>query len=145
VNAITQAELIVALSDLQVVQLIRQAMAAADAATAKTFGPNNPQAAAARVEARRQLVCGPCCEPRRNVQQPPKIEPRDTIHLKSRVILDSPAPAKEPAKPMHITAPFLPPWEMLPWKIPPTHPAKIKKFVQQIDIKNKGSLIDIFI
>ena len=142
-NPITQADLIVALSDLQVVQLIRQAIANADAATAKTLGSNNPQAA--QIAARRRIDQVPLVEPRRVIHQRPLIEPCDTIRLKSRIIVDPPASAKEPIKPVHITAPFLPPWKMLPWKTPPTHPAQIKKVVQQIDIKNKGSLIDIFI
>jgi hypothetical protein len=143
VDLITQADLIVAVSDLKAVQLIRQAIAAADAATAKTLGPNTLQAQ--RIAARRRLECRPFCEPRRIERLQSKIEPRDTIHLQSRIVADPPAPAKEPRKPLHITAPFLPPWEMLPWKTTPQRPTIIKKVVQQIDIKNKGSLIDIFI
>jgi hypothetical protein len=141
VDLSTQAALIVATADLQVVQSVLQAIHAADAATAKTLGPNTLQATSI---ATRRFERAECIE-RRTVRENPKIEPRDTVHLQSRIVMDAPAPAKEPRKPMHITAPFLPPWEMLPWKIPSQHLAKIKKVVQQIDIKNKGSLIDIFI
>jgi hypothetical protein len=139
----SEASLIVASSDLRIVQLIRQAIVAADIQTARTFGRSQVRT---DIAARRRIECGPCCDEQRQVEHlPPKIEPPDTIHLKSRVIVDSPAPEKQANPRVPITAPFLPPWKMLPWKIPPHKPAVIKKLVQQIDIKNKGSLIDLFI
>jgi len=137
-----QAALITATADLLVVRSIIGAIRAADAATARTLGTSNDRVT---IDDRRHLEPTPRIEPRRVFHPTPRIEPRETIHIQSRVICDPPPPCSEPIKPIHITAPFQPPWKILPWKTPIQPRAQIKVVVHKLDIKNKGSLIDVFI
>jgi hypothetical protein len=137
-----QAALIVAAFDLKVVQSLRQAIALADLNSAKERGPLTPDA---NIGPRRNLQPMPRIEQRRVFHPTPRIEPRETIHVQSRVISDPPAPASQPVTPCHFANPFQPPWKILPWNSP-IPPTPVIKLVQhRLDIKNKGSLIDIFI
>lgn len=127
--------------DLKVVQLIRGAMAAADAQGAGGVGATVRPTD--RFEPRQVIHPTPRFEPRRVFHPTPRYEPRPVQHYTPRVEpVDVPA---EPTKPSSCISPATPP----PWAQPtwtqPVEPAPTVKINQyHTDIQNKGSLLDLF-
>jgi hypothetical protein len=126
--------LIVAALDLNLVRLVRGAMAPNPCGKPVAFiGP------------------APNCFrflPRRRIHPTPRFEPRPVIHPTPR-LEPTPAtcePPHEPEMPVRSKSPIEPPWKVLPWEQPPAQPApKVKLAIYRPDVVSKGSLIDFFI
>lgn len=155
-SAADNAALLVAALDLNLVQLLRGAMRAADIASGRrepvsALGPA-PTPPPDRFERE------PVFQNRRVVHPEPKFAARTVAHVASAKQLPAPAklaiethaPEIEPCccsitiKP-EVESPLAPPWRQPIWAtpIPPTSKVKIVKI--RPDIINKGSLIDFFI
>ena len=143
--------LIVATLDLQLVRLVRAAMAGGGVGK----GPDGPVHPAPRFEPRKRIEPEPAIEPRRRIDPEPRFEPRpklrpDDVHPGCRASCNASAIPTEPAeKVSRSSSPIEPPWKVLPWENPP-EPAprvvrKIKVFVTPPDMQSKGSVIDLFI
>jgi hypothetical protein len=136
--------LIVAALDLQLVRLVRGAMAGgAGGAPVSGLGPApNP----ALLHARRRVEPEPRFEPRPVIHPTPRFEPRPVIHAAPRVELQPCEPPHEPEVPVRAKSPIEPPWKVLPWEHPPEQPApRVKLAIYRPDVVSKGSLIDFFI
>lgn len=137
--------LIVAALDLNLVRLVRGAMAPNPNGTPVAFigpAPTNP-----RFEQRPVVHPTPRFEPRPVVHPTPRFEPRPVIHPRPRV---EPLPAvceppHEPEMPVRSKSPLEPPWKLLPWETPPQPAPKVKLAIYRPDVVSKGSLIDFFI
>jgi hypothetical protein len=142
--------LIVATLDLQMVRLVRAAMAGGGAGK----HPDGPIHPAPKFEPRKRIEPEPVIEPRRRIEPEPRFDPRPKlrpydVQPPCCAPCDS-AIATEPAeKASRSTSPIEPPWKVLPWENPP-EPAprvvrKIKVFLTPPDMHSKGSVIDLFI
>ena len=138
--------LMVAALDLKLVQLLRGAMAAANAGAAKSTGLPGP---APTVAAPRPVIHPqPRIEPRQVIHPTPRIEPREVIRPTPRVVEPPPilcCPRCPPDKPHQPGSPVVPPWKVLPWENPPQPLPKVKLIKLKPDIVTRGSLIDCFI
>jgi hypothetical protein len=137
--------LLVAALDLKVVQLVRGAMAAADAqgiaGAAGAVVPTEP-----RFEPRQVVHPTPRYEPRPVIHPTPRYEPRPVVHSRPRVAELECPPCCEGEKPPCVPPPCLPPWmEPLPWPTPPERARVVKIVRRPPDIVHKGMLIDTFI
>src|SRR3954468_14883797 len=120
----TQASLVVAAMDLEVVRLLRGAIRATDLSAGGQKGPLGTIVSPLRC--RRDRFCpDPTIEPRRRIQPTPRYEPRRVIHPTPRVAPDAACPRGPlppcPPVPVCKTAgegPLPPPWRMPAWKIP---------------------------
>jgi hypothetical protein len=134
--------LIVAQLDLQLVQLLRGAMAP----KVPPGGVGCP--AGVRFNPRRVIDPTPRIEPRKVHEPEPRFEPRKVHEPEPRFVPPPPAPC-EPWScdaPRKSPCPIEPPWKKLPWHVPPPPPAiEVKQIRYQPDIPHKGSLIDFFI
>lgn len=147
-----QGSLIVALSDLKVVRLIRDAMRTADLQAGGIPGPLgtiiNPKPEGSEQD-RRSTVLVPTLriEPRPVLHPTPRIEPRKVYHPTPRIEPKCPPPCEpvQPEKGCHIPCPIQPPWKVRPWEIPIPPQPHVKLIVHRTDVINKGSLIDMFI
>jgi hypothetical protein len=137
--------LIVASLDLQLVRLIRGAMAAADGSPGARF------VAASTVnrdiQPRPKLRQHQEILPRPVVHPTPHFAPRPVIHLQPKFVPPPPAACApvEPEKPHRNECPIQPPWKVLPWQTPIPPKPQIKIVVHRTDVVHKGSLIDVFI
>lgn len=145
----SQVNLIVAALDLRLVQLIRGAMAAADAASGKGLpgalgiGPSPDRF---EFSPRQHVQPEPVIEPRQRLHPTPLIEPRPVFHPTVRVESQVVAAPAEPEKPRIAPSPIQPPWKTLPWKnCPPPPIQKIKMALRPVDVGKKGSVFDVFI
>jgi hypothetical protein len=141
------SSLLVASLDLQLVRLVRDAMAtpAGSGEPASGLGP-----APTIVERRFRIEPEPEILPRRRIEPEPYVEPRRVIHLTDRFEPADPVPVAVPFecyKPCK-RSPIEPPWAVLPWEerfSPLAAPPKIKVVAPPPDVIHKGSLIDFFI
>jgi hypothetical protein len=131
--------LIVASLDLQLVRLLRGAIATN---LKHNTGP--------------VLTPQPVIEPRRHIHPEPVIEPRRHIH--PLPVIDSVACSTKcsdeclnfcvlpaPTAPVSKTkSPIEPPWKVLPWENPPQPAPKVKIVIKQPDNVNRGKLLDLF-
>jgi len=126
--------LIVAALDLNLVRLVRGAMAPNPNGKAVAFiGPAPTNA---------RFLSRPVVHPT------PRFEPRPVIHPRPRVepLPCACEPPHEPEMPVRSKSPIEPPWKVLPWEEPPAQPApKVKLAIYRPDVVSKGSLIDFFI
>ena len=140
------ASLLVAASELKLVQLLRGAMLAADLSGGKVGMPGGTLA-----PQRNPLV-----RPREVIDPQPRFEPRHTVELAPRVVrgrdyytrdceprtsvrgCDS---ASKPRRDLVLA----PPWETPVWKIPSQPALVVKVHIHRVDVHNKGSLIDLFL
>lgn len=152
VDFAAQANLIVAMSDLKVVRLLRDAIRTTALAAGGVPGPLgtviNPKhvggssgASGSRLHASDQLA------PRQVFHPTPRYEPRPVYHPTPRI---EPCPPPilvplEPECPFRVESPIKPPWRIPLWQIPPQPVPQIKVIQHRTDVKHKGSLIDIFI
>jgi len=142
------ASLLVAGLDLKLVQLLRGAMRAADAASGKCFpvafiGPA-PNCDLLFIRARRVIDPTPRILPRVVIRPTPRILPRPVIHPTARF---EPPPSPVPAcpeQPPRCGHGLPPPWKSPAWNIPIPPKPTIKRIVHRTDVRNKGSLIDLF-
>ena len=145
----SSASLIVASFDLKLVQLLRGAIRAADAASGKGspiafIGPA-PTQIVNRFESRQVVEPEPRFEPRPVIHPTPRFLPRPVIHLTPRF---EPAPAAAPfgpEVPPRCGHGLSPPWRMPVWNMPIEPKVTIKRVVHLADVHNKGSLLDLFI
>jgi hypothetical protein len=127
--------------DLKLVQLIRGAMAAADAQ-----GGGSASGAAATFEPRLHVHPQTKYENRPIIHPEPRYLARPIIHPTPRLEPESNPPECEPTHPHKSSYPFQPPWQVVPWKqAPKVQQTQVKKIIKPPDILHKGSLIDCFI
>src|SRR5438093_125762 len=112
----SSSSLIVASFDLKLVQLLRGAIRAADAASGRGapiafIGPA-PTFAAGRLGSRRVLHPEPRFEPRPVIHPTPRFLPRPVIHLTPGFDPASSAGSVLPEKPPHCGDGLPPPWKM---------------------------------
>jgi len=150
VSLLDQANLIVAALDLNLVRLLRAAMAPIELPGA----PAGPGAvsAAATYEPPQHIHLDPIIEPREHIYLRPLIEPRPIIHLKPAVEPDGPSCVATESRDARATEcrpdatfPIQPPWAILPWQEAPKAQVHVKVVRYRTDIISKGSLIDCFI
>jgi hypothetical protein len=137
--------LIVAALDLNLVRLLRGAMAPNPHGKPVAF--IGPAPTSARLLTRPRIEPTPRFEPRPVVHPTPRFEPRPVIHPRPRV---EPTPAiceppHDPEMPVRSKSPIEPPWRVLPWETPPQPTPKVKLAIYRPDVVSKGSLIDFFI
>jgi hypothetical protein len=150
------ASLIIATSQLKLVQDVIGAMRAADAASGKQFGPlgieiNPAPSGHGPVD---QCCCRPANSqdpkylPRPVIHPTPRYLPRPVYHLTPRVEWNQPPsclPEESGKVTAHITEAPPPPWKILAWpKIDPPH-LKVKVMEYRPDTKGKGTLINLFV
>ena len=140
------ASLLTASLDLQLVQLLRAAMAPGGTGAVSPLGPRP-------TDIQRRFNIQPETEylQRRHVQPEPRIEPRQVIRPADRfepsqrdlTIAPGTSECYTPAKQFVIE----PPWKVLPWEEPLRCESRppVKIVIKPPDIVHKGSLIDFFI
>lgn len=135
-----QVNLLVAALDLNLVRLVRGAM---NGGSPSAIGMVRPQP---RFESRLVAEPTPRFEPRHVVHPTPRFEPRPVIHPASRVEPQAPAPVDPGAYVSNrpSVGPLDPPWKSLPCVTPSAPPPIVKLALYQVDIQNKGSLLDLF-
>jgi len=133
--------MIVASLDLELVRLLRGAMAGGGVGPGRGIWPT------------------PAIEPRVRYHPTPRIEPRPVIHptprIEPRLVyrphrIEPPAcPAistSADAQPTHTThLQIQPPWKILPWQNPPPPAPKLKIAFKQPDVLAKGTIFDVFV
>jgi len=134
---------IVATLDLQLVRMLRAAMADdGQRVTALGPAPNN-----ANIEPRKRIEPEPRFEPRPVVHPTPRFEPRPVYHPTARyvpTVPDAPLCEASPTDPDPGRYRIQPPWKVRPWEGPVPMKLEVKVVVVRPDIVNKGSLIDFF-
>jgi hypothetical protein len=151
VSAISSASLIVALSDLKLVQSVIGAMRAADINVAAEVSTTGSVHSPAATYTPTQAEFSPAVALRQHIYSLPVIEPRTVIHSHPRIEF-TPAPAPAPTSlpcgcdshPKSAEPTFQPPWHVLPWPQHDTETRRIKSVVAPPDILVKGLLIDLF-
>jgi hypothetical protein len=139
-----EASLIVAKMDLTLVQLLRGAMQTVDQGGSTTNRRQDCFESQADCHRFRDH-CPPIIAPRQVIHPKPLILPRQIIHQQPLVEQCPSSIAPGPLCTRPKKSPFPAPWDVLPWKIPIPPPAKIKQVIHRTDVKNKGSLLDMFI
>lgn len=140
--------LLVAVSNLKMVEGVISAMRAADAASAPHCGPLR---LGPTVNPRTQLHLDPWFEPRRVIHPTPLYEPRVVFHPTPRIETQELAydrtggPAVVVVEKTPCELPLQPPWKTAPWKNAPTPAPKIKLTRPHPDICHKGLMMDFFI
>ena len=148
--------LLVASLDLQLVRLLRGAMA--DTGPGRGTPATELGPAPTLIGQRFRIDPEPEVERRRHIEPEPRVEPREVIRLPDRyepsgveatvVVVPVPVPVECYG---HCKRPpaVEPPWRVLPWEQAPAVDApvrpKIKVVAPPPDIVHKGSLIDFFI
>ena len=145
------AELLVAVSDLKLVQDLRQAILVADITTA--VGRRVDQSSQVRDACPPPCAASACqpCDYLRPVPAVDRYEPSRPVALQVTRC------GRQPSGPPPITvivvepqrdemaSPLQPPWKVLPWENPP-QPARVIKVVHRVpDTECKGTLLDCFI
>jgi hypothetical protein len=147
----SQASLIVAAADLNLVRLVVGAIRTADLSSA---AHNGPAAEPAAVLPRQHIQPPPVIEPRRHIHPPAVIEPPAVYHSPPRIEsapeaatarLAAPC-SRGPDEPAAAKPVFQPPWDVHLWPrhhhVPVNH---FKPVCPHPDILTKGMLIDLFI
>jgi len=135
------ANLAVAALDLKLVQLVRGAMRAADAASCRSGLP---------------LIRGEFAIPRLVIHPRPRFDPRPVIHPTPRFLarpILHPTPRidavslvpADPEQAPRCSHGLPPPWKMPLWNVPIPPKPTIKRIVRRTDLHHKGSLLDLFI
>ena len=138
--------LLAASLDLQLVRLVRDAMATPEGVghPASGLGP-----APVAIERRFRVAPEPEVLPRQRIEPEPRIEPREVIRPADRYeprderdLIPVPVECYKPCKKHTLE----PPWKVLPWEqpLPCRAEPKIKVVVRPPDISHKGLLIDFF-
>lgn len=143
----SRVDLLVAALDLKVVQLVRQAIRAADQ-QARHPGLPGP---APSTEPRPVIQPQPRFDPRPVIHPTPRFEPRPVVHPQPRIEpdrlnCDRRSDSQEVVVRKSPTElPLQPPWKTAPWenRMPPA--PKIKLARPHPDIIHKGALLDFFI
>ena len=143
VVAESPVSLIVAALDLQLVRLLRGAMAGSAKAGCRAT-PLGPAPGHLHPDARPTVEPAPRFEPRPVVHPTPRFEPRPVIHPKPAEAPQA-GPPLNPEKPRPLPVVFEPPWKVLPWEIPAEPAPKVKLIVHRPDVKTKGTMLDVFI
>jgi hypothetical protein len=153
---LSQAALIVATSDLMVVQLLTQAIRIADLSSQHNDAPSDipfrdriGPAAIADFRYSQDRCCCPSTENRpadecaSNKPFPP------IIYRPARPSLRGDTPrVAEPHHPLSVTpteSPIQPPWKVLPWENPPPPAQTVKIHPHTTDVIQKGMLLDLFV
>jgi hypothetical protein len=138
-----EASLIVAAFDLNVVQLLRDAIRTADLSQA---GQGNAGSPAAVFEPRLHIHPTPVYEPRVHYHPTPTYEARPVIHPQPRVEQRELACSCEckPA-PMNLENPIQPPWKILPWENAVQPRQTVKVHLIHTDLVHKGTVLDLFV
>lgn len=141
----SNAGLIVATLDLQLVRLLRDAAGGTTAVTDLGPAPNRLNTAA-RAAVRPVIQPEPRIEPRLVHHPEPRIEPRPVVEVetKSHRLPTQPTPA-EPERFVTYRPAVRPPWRIPPQENPPQAAPVVKVVQIRPDIVHKGSLIDFFI
>lgn len=138
-----QAALVVASLDLKMVQLLRDAMGAADLAAGAIPGPLGTIIKPDTYCAHDRIEPRPIIEPRKRIEPEPRFEPRKVLHptprFEPRPVYTEAAPME--AQPVKDVKRSLPPL----WEMPISRPPTIKVTVIRHDVISKGSLLDLFI
>jgi hypothetical protein len=151
VDRATQASLVVATLDLQLVRLIRGAIRAADLAEGKVGALAGVPLPSIRRDGRLSAAPSPPerfhptprFEPRPVVHPTPRIESRPVYH--DRIDIDVAASDTSSPRPRPVNRTPLPaPWQMPVWGLPIQPAPKVKVHLHRVDVHNKGSLIDLF-
>ncbi|HRK30731.1 MAG TPA: hypothetical protein PLD59_06600 [Tepidisphaeraceae bacterium] len=134
--------LLVAAIDLQVVRLIRGAMA--DGGPSAGCGDGD----CARIGPRRSVTPEPEIHPRFAITPEPEIEPRIVVHP-DPAIERTPTLYAGPTEPEHrrdLPNPIQPPWAVLPWEqpLPPPPATEVVKLIRyRPDRFRRGVLVDV--
>jgi hypothetical protein len=150
---LSQAALIVATADLEVVSLITQAMRTADLSGAASQNPPPARpdriGPAAIVEFRESLrahCCDRrdyCCPPSDNKPFPPIIYRPARVALRPYIPRATELPHPPSVSPTE--SPIQPPWKVLPWQNPPPPSQTVKILPHHTDVVQKGMLLDLFV
>lgn len=145
----TQASLIVATMDLELVRLIRGAIRAADLAGGKVgalglpLSRNGAGVLNAVALPRDRFEPAPRFEPRKTIHPTPRFEPRPVYH--DRIDIDvTPSDISSPLVHSVNRSPLPAPWQMPVWNLPVQPAPKVKVHIHRTDVHNKGSLLDLF-
>lgn len=137
---------LVAALQLKEVQLIRQAMRAAD-----QQGRGSPLGPAPDPVARNRVHPTPRFEPRPVVHPTPRFQPRPVIHPEpraetKRIVCDGNASGQEVVvRKVEAESPLAPPWKSHPWENPSQPAPKVKLLRYHPDMPRKGALLDFFL
>jgi hypothetical protein len=147
--------LLVAALDLNLVRLLRDAMA--DTGPGRGTPATELGPAPTLIERRFRIEPEPEIGPRKRIEPAPRVEPREVVRLPDRyepsgcdpAVVVVPVPVPVECCGTYKRPPAIePPWRVLPWEQAP-EPApvrpKVKVEVRPPDIVHKGSLIDFFI
>lgn len=144
-TGVGNVDLLVAMMDLKLVQLLRGAMNAADAGAGKCASahPLGPDPNCAHIGPRPQVHPTPHFNPRPVIQPAARFEPRPVIHPKPIEAPPAVCPPVLPEVPhvkqFHRQAP----WQVLPWERSPQPIIQVKVHKPEPDIVRKGSLLNI--
>jgi hypothetical protein len=139
------ANAIVAMSDLIVVRLLRDAIRTADLSSAAHGGAAVPLRRDGPIGAHANVQPAPHLK----VHPSPRFEPRPVIHptprFEPRVVVPAPTYTCDPVPCHRRNNPIEPVWRKPVWEIHTPPPAKVKVNLHRTDVAHKGSLIDLFI
>jgi hypothetical protein len=144
--------LLVAASDLKLVQLIRGAIRAADIASGRV-PPVSGIGPAPTPPPPLHIHPDPVYEPRPHIHPEPRFEPRPVIRPAPRVETSPPILAcPRPCEPIEVNpvpvphpSPIQPPWRVLPWQVPVPPRPVLKVVMRRPEIVRRGQLLDVFI
>ncbi|MBC8106489.1 MAG: hypothetical protein H7Z14_07865 [Anaerolineae bacterium] len=141
------ASLAVASLDLQVVQLLRDAIRTADIAGGKFGGlplcDRGPINAIALPRDRFEPT--PHIEPRKTLHPAPRFEARPVFHERIDIDFSSSDTSGKTELAAVDRTPLPPPWRTPVWKMPLQPAPMVKVHIHRTDVHNKGSLIDLFL
>lgn len=133
----TGVNLLVASLDLELVRLIRGAIAPG-------IDCGQTQVQKHVLEPRFVHHPDPRIEPRDVYHPTPRFEPRPVYHPTPRFEPLPSAPPIQPEEQVHKSQALPPPWKQPVWETPLPAPVVVKLVQHRPDIVNKGSLIDLF-
>jgi hypothetical protein len=149
---LSQAALIVATADLEVVSLITQAMRTADLSGAPSQNPPpvrpdrvGPAAIVEFRESQRAQNCCPpvCCPPNETKTVQPIIYRPARVALRPYIPRATELPHPPSVSPTE--SPIQPPWKVLPWQNPLPPSQTVKILPHHTDVDQKGMLLDLFV
>jgi hypothetical protein len=145
VGLVSHIEALVATFDLEVVQLLRDAIRTTEAAGALEGRTLQP---AAVYEPRRHFQPDPVVDPRRHLAAGAVIQRAGVVRAGESVLKTDACEAPPAAPQLAMTptpSPIQPPWKTVPWEDGP-RPAPLKITIVRPDILiSKGSVLDLFI
>jgi hypothetical protein len=133
--------LAIAVAELKMVQSV---IAAIDAVAPGLGGPGKVERGVDRFEPRRVLHPTPRFLPRTVLHPTPRFLPRPVLHPAPRVE-DKGSPIVETPPVAHSSWPFPPTWKVLPPVHSHSSQQNLKIAAPRIDIRSKGTLVDLFI